>query len=294
MAAALDTDAHPRPEPGRGGRAPGALMLVAVTAVSFVIGEVSTGIVVAADPPQRRPRHPPGAEGPGERRRAVEDAGPAGAGRARRSARAGARRRGRARATSSRSRRATSCRPTAGSSGPRRSRPRRRRSPARARRSPRTPAVLPPGDVALGDRTNMLFQNTSVTRGTASMVVTATGMETQMGQIATMLTSVTRVRSPLQKELDSLTKVLGRHRLGGGRVHRRRRAAAGPAGRRPAAARHRDGDLGHPDRHAGVRLRACSRSAPSSSPRPRRSSRTSPTSRRSARRARSTPTRPAP
>src|SRR6478672_8455265 len=64
-------------------------------------------------------------------------------------------------------------------------------------------------DVGLGDRTNMLFQNTSVTRGTGTVVVTATGMQTQMGQIATMLTSVTRTRSPLQKELDSLTKVLG-------------------------------------------------------------------------------------
>jgi Ca2+-transporting ATPase len=64
-------------------------------------------------------------------------------------------------------------------------------------------------DVALGDRTNMLFQNTSVTRGTGTIVVTATGMQTQMGQIATMLTSVTRTRSPLQKELDSLTKILG-------------------------------------------------------------------------------------
>ncbi len=69
--------------------------------------------------------------------------------------------------------------------------------------------MLPGADVPLGDRSNMLFQNTSVTRGTASMVVTATGMQTQMGQIATMLTSVTRTRSPLQKELDSLTKVLG-------------------------------------------------------------------------------------
>jgi P-type Ca2+ transporter type 2C len=64
-------------------------------------------------------------------------------------------------------------------------------------------------DVAVGDRSDMLFQNTAVTRGTASMVVTATGMQTQMGQIATMLTSVTRTRSPLQKELGSLTKVLG-------------------------------------------------------------------------------------
>ena len=69
--------------------------------------------------------------------------------------------------------------------------------------------VLASADVALGDRTNMLFQNTSVTRGTATLVVTATGMQTQMGQIATMLTSVTRTRSPLQRELDSLTKVLG-------------------------------------------------------------------------------------
>ncbi|MBO0730917.1 MAG: cation-transporting P-type ATPase, partial [Acidimicrobiaceae bacterium] len=64
-------------------------------------------------------------------------------------------------------------------------------------------------EVALADRSNMLFQNTAVTRGTASMVVTATGMSTQMGQIASMLTSVTRARSPLQKELGALTKVLG-------------------------------------------------------------------------------------
>ena len=64
-------------------------------------------------------------------------------------------------------------------------------------------------EVTLGDRTNMLFQNTSVTRGTGTVVVTATGANTQMGQIATMLSSVTRSRSPLQRELDSLTKVLG-------------------------------------------------------------------------------------
>ncbi len=65
------------------------------------------------------------------------------------------------------------------------------------------------GEVAIGDRSNMLFQNTSVTRGTGAIVVTATGMGTEMGQIATMLTSVKRTKSPLQRELDSLTKVLG-------------------------------------------------------------------------------------
>ena len=70
-------------------------------------------------------------------------------------------------------------------------------------------SALPGPDVALGDRTNMLFQNTAVTRGTATMVVTGTTMDTEMGQIATMLSSVTRSKSPLQTELDSLTKVLG-------------------------------------------------------------------------------------
>jgi Ca2+-transporting ATPase len=70
-------------------------------------------------------------------------------------------------------------------------------------------AVLTGTEISIGDRSNMLFQNTSVTRGTATLIVTATGMQTQMGQIATMLTSVKRTRSPLQKELDSLTRVLG-------------------------------------------------------------------------------------
>ena len=64
-------------------------------------------------------------------------------------------------------------------------------------------------EVALGDRANMLFQNTSVTRGTGTIAVTETGMGTQMGQIATMLSAVAPSRSPLQKELNSLTKVLG-------------------------------------------------------------------------------------
>jgi Ca2+-transporting ATPase len=74
---------------------------------------------------------------------------------------------------------------------------------------PKDANALQGADVALGDRSNMLFQNTAVTRGTASMVVTETGMSTQMGQIATMLSTVTRTRSPLQRELGDLTKVLG-------------------------------------------------------------------------------------
>ena len=69
--------------------------------------------------------------------------------------------------------------------------------------------VLLGTDVAIGDSSNMLFQNTSVTRGTGTMIVTATGMSTEMGRIAGMLEAVGRVKSPLQKELDSLTRVIG-------------------------------------------------------------------------------------
>jgi Ca2+-transporting ATPase len=62
---------------------------------------------------------------------------------------------------------------------------------------------------ALGDRTDLLFQNTSVTRGTGTIVVTATGMHTEVGKIAGLLQSVDRTKSPLQKQLDGLTKWLG-------------------------------------------------------------------------------------
>lgn len=62
---------------------------------------------------------------------------------------------------------------------------------------------------ALADRTAMLFQNTSVTRGTARMVVVETGMRTQVGRIATLLSNVSSSRSPLQRELDGLTRVIG-------------------------------------------------------------------------------------
>lgn len=74
---------------------------------------------------------------------------------------------------------------------------------------PKDPAVLPGAEVALGDRTNLVFQNTQVTRGTATFVVTATGSATEMGQIAGMVTATKRSKSPLQRELDGMTKVFG-------------------------------------------------------------------------------------
>src|SRR5215831_5468089 len=69
--------------------------------------------------------------------------------------------------------------------------------------------ALPEGEVALGDRTNLVFQNTQVTRGSATFVVTGTGSATQMGQIAGLVTATKRSKSPLQRELDGMTKVFG-------------------------------------------------------------------------------------
>ncbi|MGB5565127.1 MAG: HAD-IC family P-type ATPase, partial [Acidimicrobiia bacterium] len=64
-------------------------------------------------------------------------------------------------------------------------------------------------NVPLGDRTNLVFQNTLVTRGSATVVVVATGASTQMGHIADMVAATKRVKSPLQIELDGLTKIFG-------------------------------------------------------------------------------------
>ncbi|MCP4436917.1 MAG: cation-translocating P-type ATPase [Actinomycetia bacterium] len=64
-------------------------------------------------------------------------------------------------------------------------------------------------DVALGDRTNMLFQNTAISRGTATIIVTGTGADTEMGHIAGMLSDVEVGLSPLQTELNNLTKWIG-------------------------------------------------------------------------------------
>jgi Ca2+-transporting ATPase len=74
---------------------------------------------------------------------------------------------------------------------------------------PKDASTLADPQTTLGDRTDMVFQNTQVTRGTATVVITDTGMHTQMGQIASMLSAVKPAKSPLQRELDALTGVLG-------------------------------------------------------------------------------------
>ena len=61
----------------------------------------------------------------------------------------------------------------------------------------------------LGDRCNMVFSGCSVTYGTAAAVVTATGMDTEMGKIADLLESEEQGQTPLQAKLAQLGKYLG-------------------------------------------------------------------------------------
>ena len=65
------------------------------------------------------------------------------------------------------------------------------------------------GDVSLGDRLNMVYSGTVVTRGRAQAVVTATGMRTEMGRIAGLLEETEEDPTPLQREISHLGRTLG-------------------------------------------------------------------------------------
>ena len=64
-------------------------------------------------------------------------------------------------------------------------------------------------DSPLGDRHNMVYSGCSITYGTATAVVTATGMDTEMGKIANLLDSEEETQTPLQQKLSQLGKILG-------------------------------------------------------------------------------------
>jgi len=63
-------------------------------------------------------------------------------------------------------------------------------------------------DVPLGDRTDMAYMNSQVTRGRGEMVVTATGMGTEVGHISGMLSRVEPEKTPLTRQLDQLTVLI--------------------------------------------------------------------------------------
>jgi Ca2+-transporting ATPase len=66
-----------------------------------------------------------------------------------------------------------------------------------------------PADTEVADRTNMVFNGTGVASGRGRGVVVATGMSSEIGRIASLLDSATEDRTPLQKQIDWLGKVLG-------------------------------------------------------------------------------------
>ncbi|MEU8001803.1 cation-transporting P-type ATPase [Catellatospora sp. NPDC049111] len=72
----------------------------------------------------------------------------------------------------------------------------------------KTADPVPGTEVPLGDRVSVAYMNTSVTRGRGEMIVTDTGMGTEIGHIAHLLAGTEADKTPLQKQLDSLSKII--------------------------------------------------------------------------------------
>jgi P-type Ca2+ transporter type 2C len=69
------------------------------------------------------------------------------------------------------------------------------------------------GEIALGERKNMVYGGTMVSYGRGRAVVVATGMNSEFGKIAKLLESVETARTPLQENLDRVGKLLARAAL---------------------------------------------------------------------------------
>lgn len=65
-----------------------------------------------------------------------------------------------------------------------------------------------PAKTELGDRTNMLFSGSLLTRGSGLGIVTATGLRSELGQISRLLDTTEVTKTPLLKRLDSFARVL--------------------------------------------------------------------------------------
>ncbi len=66
-----------------------------------------------------------------------------------------------------------------------------------------------PQPAALGDQLDMVFKGTAVAQGTGRAVVTATGMDTQMGKVAALLEATAEEPTPLEKEVARIGRTLG-------------------------------------------------------------------------------------
>ena len=61
----------------------------------------------------------------------------------------------------------------------------------------------------LADRENMIYMGTTITRGKAKAVVTATGLKTEIGQIASLIRETEKTKTPLQKKIGNLARLIG-------------------------------------------------------------------------------------
>ena len=68
--------------------------------------------------------------------------------------------------------------------------------------------VIDAESVALGDQKNMVFSGSLVTYGRACVVVTATGMKTEIGKIATLMNQTQQKKTPLQESMDNFSQKL--------------------------------------------------------------------------------------
>jgi Ca2+-transporting ATPase len=65
------------------------------------------------------------------------------------------------------------------------------------------------GDLTIGDRKNLVYGGTAITRGRGRAIVYATGKNTEMGKIATLIQETEKAKSPLQVQTANLSKILG-------------------------------------------------------------------------------------
>ncbi len=72
----------------------------------------------------------------------------------------------------------------------------------------KTAEVIPGEEVALGDRKNMVFSGSLVTYGRAEVLVTGTGMDTELGKVAALMNQTQQRKTPLQQSLDDFSKKL--------------------------------------------------------------------------------------
>lgn len=66
-----------------------------------------------------------------------------------------------------------------------------------------------PIETVIADRSNMLFKGTSVAKGTANGVVVSTGMDTELGRITALVQTASDRKTPLERRIDSLGRVMG-------------------------------------------------------------------------------------